>query len=101
MDLLRAQQANQVYAFLEQAIGIALERNLMISIEHPRLSLYWRTKYWKRHAKAFNYICHQACAYQSKRPTYTAIAHNKPVLPSFVNFALVRVPRMCMSLAAS
>ena len=81
-SLLRVKSANAVYEFLQQAIAVGIERNLIMAIKNLRSSLFWRTRFWLKHAGHFKYVAHQACAYGSTRPKWTAIAFNRPVFAS-------------------
>ena len=46
-------------------------------IENPRSSLYWLTKFYQRIKHLFTFVAHQACAYGSDRPKWTALAVNR------------------------
>jgi hypothetical protein len=51
--------------------------DLIVVIENPRSSLYWLTKYFQRTKHLFTFVAHQACAYGSERPKWTALAVNR------------------------
>ena len=77
-NLKRVLAANKLYKFLAKVAVKAHERNLIIVIENPRSSLYWITKFFQQIKHLFTFVAHQACAYGSSRPKWTALAVNRP-----------------------
>ena len=55
----------------------ANQRNLIVVIENPRSSLFWLTKYFQKIKHLFTFVAHQACAYGSERPKWTAAVNRK------------------------
>ena len=49
-------------------------------IENPRMSIYWKTTFFQPLAHRLKFTAHQACAYSSSRPKWTALAHNTSTL---------------------
>ena len=76
-NLKRVIAANKLYAFLSTVVEKANQRNLIVVIENPRSSLYWLTKYFQKVKHLFTFVAHQACAYGSERPKWTALAVNR------------------------
>ena len=79
-NLKRVVAANKLYDFLSKVVEKANQRNLIVVIENPRSSLYWLTKYFQRIKHLFTFVAHQACAYGSERPKWTALAVNRQSL---------------------
>ena len=77
-NLKRVLAANKLYDFLAKVVLLAHERDLIVVIENPRSSLYWITKYFQKIKQLFVFVAHQACAYGSCRPKWTALAVNRP-----------------------
>ena len=77
-NLKRVLAANRLYDFLAKVVLLAHERDLIVVIENPRSSLYWMTKYFQKIKHLFVFVAHQACAYGSSRPKWTALAVNRP-----------------------
>ena len=77
-NLKRVLAANKLYEFLAKVVTKAHDKNLIIVIENPRSSLYWITKYFQKIKHLFTFVAHQACAYGSCRPKWTALAVNRP-----------------------
>ena len=75
-NLLRVSLANRLYDFVGQVVEEAIKLGLLVVVENPRSSLFWRTRFWKRVAKHFSYVAHQACAYGGSRPKWTVLASN-------------------------
>ena len=53
---------------------------MIVAIENPRSSLYWKTSFFAPLRKYLKFTEHQACAYGSERPKWTALAHNTVAL---------------------
>ena len=51
-------------------------RRLIVVIENPKNSLYWRTTFFKPLRTYLRFVAHQACAYGSQRPKHTVLAYN-------------------------
>ena len=77
-DLARVSSANRLYDFLSVIVSKAVARGLIVVVENPRSSLFWRTRFWKAVARHFCYYVHQACAYGGCRPKWTVLASNHP-----------------------
>lgn len=77
-NLKRVVAANKLYDFLSKVVLKANERDLIFVIENPRSSLFWLTKYFQKIKHLFTFVAHQACAYGSERPKWTALAVNRP-----------------------
>ena len=75
--LKRVLAANKLYGFLAKVVEKANQRNLIVVIENPRSSLFWLTKFFQRVKHLFSFVAHQACAYGSERPKWTALAVNR------------------------
>lgn len=80
LNRAKVSSANKVYHFLSSVILEAVSRNLIVCIENPRRSLYWRTSYFRDLRKHLHFTAHQACCYGSQRPKWTALAHNTKAL---------------------
>ena len=78
----RVQSANTLYAFITKVVLYCLNLNLIVVIENPRSSLYWRTSFFAPLRRLLQYTAHQACAYGSERPKWTVLAHNTLSLSS-------------------
>ena len=72
----RVSQANALYHFVTVVALYCLDHGLIVCIENPRSSLYWRTTFFAPLARLLHFTAHQACAYGSSRPKWTALAHN-------------------------
>ena len=72
----RVQSANALYAFVTKVALYCLNIGLIVVIENPRSSLYWRTSFFAPLKRLLQYTAHQACAYGSERPKWTVLAHN-------------------------
>jgi len=70
--------ANRLYDFLSRLVEELVQKGVAIVIENPRSSLYWLTTFFQRTKHHFSFTAHQACAYGSKRPKWTALAHTHP-----------------------
>jgi hypothetical protein len=77
-NLKRVLSANKLYDFLSKVVLKANDRGLIFVIENPRSSLFWLTKYFQKIKHLFTFVAHQACAYGSERPKWTALAVNRP-----------------------
>ena len=80
VNRLRVSQANAIYHFITAAAEFSLENNKLVCIENPRLSLYWKTTFFQSLVGRLHFTAHQACAYGSDRPKWTALAHNTTTL---------------------
>ena len=74
-DSQRVAKANSLYAAVSDLALLAAERELIVIIENPRRSLYWKTSHFARIAKLFSFTAFQACAYGSRRDKWTALAY--------------------------
>ena len=81
-NLKRVLAANKLYDFLATVVEKANQRNLIVVIENPRSSLFWLTTYFQKIKHLFTFVAHQACAYGSERPKWTALAVNRPEFQS-------------------
>ena len=72
----RVDSANALYAFVTKVSLECMALNKVVCIENPRSSLYWRTSFFAPLARLLSFTIHQACAYGSERPKWTALAHN-------------------------
>ena len=77
-DRARVSSANRLYDFLSRLVEELVQKGVPIVIENPRSSLYWLTTFFQRIKHHFSFTAHQACAYGSKRPKWTALAHTHP-----------------------
>ena len=75
VDRARVSAANRLYDFLSRLIQKLVVKGIPIVIENPRNSLYWLTSFFQIIKHHFGFTAHQACAYGSKRPKWTALAH--------------------------
>ena len=75
VDRARVSSANRLYDFLSRLVQRLVLRGIPIVIENPRNSLYWLTSLFQIIKHHFSFTAHQACAYGSKRPKWTALAH--------------------------
>ena len=46
-------------------------------IENPRSPFFWLTKFFQKVKHLFTFVAHQACAYGSERPKWTALVVNR------------------------
>ena len=76
-SLLRVTLANQLYECVSDLVLEAASRNLVIGVENPRQSLYWRTSMFARIAHLLQFTAFQSCAYGGRRPKWTAIAYTR------------------------
>ena len=74
-DRARVSSANRLYDFLSRLVQKLVLRGVPIVIENPRNSIYWLTSFFQIIKHHFSFTAHQACAYGSKRPKWTALAH--------------------------
>ena len=81
-NLKRVLAVNKLYDFLSKVMEKANQRNLIVVIENPRSSLFWLTKCFQKVKHLFSFVAHQACAYGSERPKWTALAVNRPEFQS-------------------
>lgn len=82
VNRLRVTQANILYKFVTQVAIFCIEMGMLIVIENPRSSLHWRTTFFAPLKWLLRFTAHQACAYGSERPKWTALAHNTKALSS-------------------
>ena len=80
INRMRVSHANAIYHFITAAAEFCLDHDLLVCIENPRLSLYWKTTFFLPLAHRLKFTAHQACAYGSSRPKWTALAHNTSTL---------------------
>ena len=78
----RVSSANKLYHYVTHVALNCIQRNLIVCIENPRSSLYWKTTFFQPLVKHLNFTAHQACAYGSQRPKWTVLAHNTRTLHS-------------------
>ena len=76
IDRARVSSANRLYHYLTQVALQCIKRQLVVCIENPRNSLYWKTSFFKPLRRFLHFTAHQACAYGSLRPKKTVLAHN-------------------------
>ena len=76
LDRVRVTSANRLYHYITEVAMSCIKRGLIVCIENPRNSLYWRTSFFRPLRKFLHFTAHQACAYGSMRPKNTALAHN-------------------------
>ena len=88
-DTLRVQKANRLYQAISDLILIAAARGLVLVVENPRRSLYWRTSAFLRIKHLFDFTAFQACAYGSRRDKWTALAFSK------AHTAFASINRVC------
>ena len=75
VDRARVSSANRLYDFLSRLVQKLVLKGIPIVIENPRNSLYWLTSFFQAIKHNFSFTAHQACAYGSRRPKWTALAH--------------------------
>ena len=75
-DRLRVQKANELYHAISELALLAASRGLIMVLENPRRSLYWRTSAFARIRKFFKFTAFQGCAYGSRRDKWTALAYS-------------------------
>jgi len=80
VNKLRVSQANAIYHFVTEIALFCLDRGMIVCIENPRSSIYWRTTFFAPLAKNLKFTAHQACAYGSSRPKWIVLAHNTTAL---------------------
>lgn len=76
LNRCRVRSANTLYKFITEVVQHCLAHDLLVVIENPRSSLYWRTSFFAPIRKKLHFTAHQACAYGSDRPKWTVLAHN-------------------------
>ena len=76
----RVSQANLLYKFVTKVALFCIEMGMLVVIENPRSSLYWKTSFFAPLKRLHTFTAHQACAYGSERPKWTALAHNTKAL---------------------
>ena len=80
VNRLRVSQANLLYNFVTDVALFCVKIGMLVVIENPRSSLYWKTYFFAPLRKLLRFTAHQACAYGSERPKWTALAHNTNAL---------------------
>ena len=80
VNRLRVSQANLLYKFVTAVALFCIQMGMIVVIENPRSSLYWKTSFFRPLKKLLKFTAHQACAYGSERPKWTALAHNTNAL---------------------
>ena len=81
-DRQRVSAANKLYHFLTCLALSCHSRDLIVCIENPRHSLYCRTSFFAPLLNVLEFTGHQACAYGSESPKWTALAHNRQAFRS-------------------
>ena len=76
----KVKSANVLCKFITAVAQHCLDHNMVVVIENPRSSLYWRTSFCAPIRKFLKFTAHQACAYGSERPKWTVLAHNTNTL---------------------
>ena len=89
----RVWSANMLYKFIADVALFCLQNGMIVVIENPRSSLYWRTSFFAPLRKKLTFTAHQACAYGSDRPKWTVLAHNTK--------SLLELCKMCPGLSKS
>ena len=85
LDQRRIQSANILYAFITRVSLECIALGKVVCIENPRSSLYWRTSFFAPLKPLLSFTIHQACAYGSERPKWTALAHNTSTMHQLNN----------------
>lgn len=80
INKLRVSQANLLYKFITDVALYCVSAGMIVVIENPRSSLYWKTSFFAPLKNILTFTAHQACAYGSERPKWTALAHNTNAL---------------------
>ena len=80
LNRCRVKSANALYRFVTQIAQHCIANGLIVVIENPRSSLYWRTSFFSPLRRLLQFTAHQACAYGSDRPKWTVLAHNTSTL---------------------
>ena len=80
INRIRVLQANSIYHFITAAAEFCLDHGKLVCIENPRSSLHWKTTFFQPLVNRLKFTAHQACAYGSSRPKWTALAHNTTTL---------------------
>lgn len=80
VNKIRVSQANILYKFVTDVALFCIDAGMIVAIENPRSSLYWKTSFFAPLRKYLKFTEHQACAYGSERPKWTALAHNTVAL---------------------
>ena len=76
-DFIRVSKSNVLYAFTSRVIRFAHERGLVVCVENPKNSLFWKTTFIQSlRDLPFKFADHQACAYGSQRPKWTRLQFN-------------------------
>ena len=70
IDRQRVSSANKLYHFVTSIALECIQRGLIVCIENPRSSLYWKTTFFKPLLQHLVFTAHQACAYGSQRPKW-------------------------------
>ena len=73
-DQLRVNKANALYHAISNLALVGASRGLVLVIENPRRSLYWRTSAFLKIKHLFSFTAFQNCAYGSRRDKWTALA---------------------------
>ena len=80
VNRMRVSKANAIYHFITTAAEYCLDHEKLVCLENPRLSLYWKTTFFRPLINRLKFTAHQACAYGSNRPKWTVLAHNTTTL---------------------
>ena len=89
VNKIRVSQANILYKFVTDVALFCIDAGMIVAIENPRASLYWKTSFFAPLRKYLKFTEHQACAYGSERPKWTALAHNTVALTKLCKCCLV------------
>ena len=81
----RVNSANALYAFVTRVSLECIALKKVVCIENPRSSIYWRTTFFGPLRNLLTFTIHQACAYGSERPKWTALAHNTSTMHQLNN----------------
>ena len=65
LNRCRVKSANALYQFITEVVQFCLNHDMVVVIENPRSSLYWRTSFFAPIRKCLKFTAHQACAYGS------------------------------------
>ena len=71
LDRCRVKSANALYRFIADVAWFCLDHAMVVVMENPRSSLYWRTSFFAPIRKCLKFAAQQACAYGSERPKWT------------------------------
>ena len=75
---LRVSKANRLFHLTVQLCEYALQHGLLVVVESPQSSLFWKTSFWLSISNRMLYTIFDGCQYGSRRQKKTMIAHNDP-----------------------